>query len=151
MRDLLQIAFAPKDAGEWARRLSTPTGPEEIEAALEPYRPALILDDPEHPAMQVRPNVAALPTPSSSSPSSSGTSVFRARLAGFSATACSAPVAWLLPDAPTKNVIDKDDDFFTKRDPVVAIGAGAILPVLYAHMVLFPPERGRLFRPAARR
>ena len=43
---------------------------------------------------------------------------------------------------PTENVVKKDHDFFVKRDTVGAIGIGAILPVLYAHMVLFPPSGG---------
>jgi CRISPR system Cascade subunit CasA len=56
-----------------------------------------------------------------------------------------APIAALLPDAPTGNVVRKDHDFFIKRETVGAIGAGAILPVLYAHTVLFPPSGGGYF------
>src|SRR5262249_2449629 len=55
------------------------------------------------------------------------------------------PIASLLPDAPTENVVKKDLDFFVKRDTVGAIGAGPILPGLYAHMVLFPPSGGGYF------
>lgn len=143
MRDLLQIAFAPKDAGEWASRLSAPPGPEEIEAAFAPYRRALVLDDPLYPAMQVRPNAQAL--------EAARKPVKRVRRAAPEAEdneeegAGDSPVACLLPDTPTKNVTTKDDDFFTKRDPIEVVGAGAVLPLMYAHMVLFPPSGGGYF------
>ena len=147
MRDLLQIALAPRDAAEWARCLSAPPTPEEIGAALEPYRSAFVLDDPTSPAMQVRPCNDLLKARSKPARRSRKTAPDDG--AGEDEDededAGDAPVAWLLPDAPTKNVTDKDDDFFTKRDPVKAVGAGAILPVLYAHMVLFPPGGGGYF------
>jgi CRISPR system Cascade subunit CasA len=148
MRDLLQIAMAPADADTWADRMENPPFPEELARRLAPYRPAFFLDDDATPAMQVRPT--QLLAGAKKAESSGKRSKVRGEPddddegdddEGEGTT----PISALLPDAPTKNNLEKDTDFFTKRDGVSCIGAGAILPVLYAHMVLFPQTGGGYF------
>jgi CRISPR system Cascade subunit CasA len=144
MRDLLQIALAPADADAWATIVAHPPTPKDLKQALEAYRGAFILDDDRFPAMQVRPTPERLAEIANQKPR--GTKSTHERSDDDDDDDSGAePIAALLPDAPTENVVKKGHDFFVKRDTVGAIGAGAILPVLYAHMVLFPPGGGGYF------
>jgi CRISPR system Cascade subunit CasA len=141
MRDILQIALAPADADAWAALVAHLPKPDELRQTLEPYRKAFILDDNRFPAMQVRPTSERLAEIGKQKPR--GAQV--AHEYGDDEEDGTKPISALLPDAPTDNVVKKNHDFFVKRDTVGAIGAGAILPVLYAHMVLFPPSGGGYF------
>jgi CRISPR system Cascade subunit CasA len=138
MRDILQIALAPADADAWAALVAHPPTPNDLRQSLEVYREAFILDNERFPAMQVRPTPERLTEIANQKPR--GT-----KEQGNDDDGGAEPIAALLPDAPTENVVKKGHDFFVKRDTVGAIGAGAILPVFYAHMVLFPPSGGGYF------
>jgi CRISPR system Cascade subunit CasA len=126
----------------WAALVAHPPAPEELRQQLERFRPAFILNDARFPAMQVRPmherrSEAAKPkTRRAMVSQKEGDEEDESEV---------QPIATLLPDAPTDNVAKKDLDFFVKRDTIEAISAGAILPLLYAHMVLFPPSGGGYF------
>jgi hypothetical protein len=139
MRDMLQVALAPLDGDAWAKLVAYPPSPNELRKALEPYRAAFVLSDDRFPAMQVRPSperLAEIAQEGSTEPDERSDKEDDSRR---------LPISALLPDAPTGNVVDSDRDFFVKRDTVQAIGAGAIVPVLYSHMVLFPPAGGGYF------
>ncbi|WP_029011299.1 type I-E CRISPR-associated protein Cse1/CasA [Azospirillum halopraeferens] len=143
MRDLLQAALAPADAAAWRRMLFDPPEPGDLAERLAPYHPAFGLTHPAHPAMQVRPDPQRLAQAAARAPSRSR------RPApgdddddGDGGEAGTLPIAALLPDLPTGEAVKQDADFFVRRGGVEAIGAAAILPVLYAHMVLFPPGGG---------
>jgi CRISPR system Cascade subunit CasA len=144
MRDILQLALAPADAEAWAALVAHPPSPQELRRELERFRQAFILNDDRFPAMQVRPTRARLeevakPRPLRAKATHEGDEEEEEDESGL------APIAALLPDAPTDNVVRKNHDFFVKREVLRAIGAGAILPVLYAHTVLFPPSGGGYF------
>lgn len=141
MRDILQIALAPADADAWAAIVAHPPAPNDLRQALEAYREAFVLDDDRFPAMQVRPTPERLAEIANQKPR--GTKASHEH--DDDDDGGTEPIASLLPDAPTKNVVKEGHDFFVKRDTVRAIGAGAILPVLYAHTVLFPPSGGGYF------
>ncbi|MFC7334752.1 type I-E CRISPR-associated protein Cse1/CasA [Rhodocista pekingensis] len=140
MRDILQAALAPEDATAWRRMLVEPPGPEALAAALAPYRETFRLDHPTHPALQVRPAPERLAEAAAKKPARKPAS--EAEEDGEEEEAGALPIAALLPDLPTGEAVKKDADFFIRRGSVTAIGAGPILPVLYAHMVLFPPGGG---------
>jgi CRISPR system Cascade subunit CasA len=150
MRDLLQAAYGPPSFEDWARLLLCPPTPGEIAERLAPYREAFRMDHPDTPAFQVCPTVERL------------AEVQKPKLAKRRKPVARAMsdddgdddeedgpgvqhIAALLPDLPTGEASRTGADFFNKRDGVAAIGAGAILPVLYAHMVLFPPGGGGYF------
>lgn len=144
MRDVLQVALAPASTRDWARLVEAPPTPDELRAKLESYRPAFMLDDPRHPTLQVQPSPERLaemvkPKPRNAKQAAEATPEDEDDDGG------AMPVAALLPDAPTANALANSRDFFVKRDMVGAIGAGAVLPVLYAHMVLFPLSGGGYF------
>lgn len=113
---LLQIAAPPRNPEEAAERLFAPPTPAEFRGWLERIRPALWLTGTDTPLFQVRPTAGWEPDPQ--------------------------PIASLLPDTPTRNAIDKGEDFFAKRDSVRAIGLWLLPPILYAHQVLFPSAGG---------
>jgi CRISPR system Cascade subunit CasA len=140
MRDILQAAMAPRDSDAWMRLLTAPPTPGQLAVWLAPYRAAFHLDHPTTPAMQVRPSAAQLAKMTGRKPSKA-----KRPPAGDDddeEDAGALPIAALLPDLPTGEAVKQDTDFFVRRDGVKAIGAGAVLPVLYAHMVLFPPGGG---------
>ena len=142
MRDILQAAFPPRDKAEWLHRLATPPTPAELAAALAPYQSVFRLDHPDTPCLQAR------PSPHSLSAATAGKGAKRpAKNADEDEgeEAGSQPIAALLPDLPTGEAVKQDADFFVRRGGVKAIGAGAMLPVLYGHMVLFPPGGGGYF------
>ncbi len=144
LRDILQAAMPPRDKAEWLSRLLNPPTPAELAAALAPYHPAFQIDHPETPCFQVR------PSPQTLAAAMEGKGRKRPAKAPADSDdeeeeAGSQPIASLLPDLPTGEAIKQDTDFFVRRGGVTAIGAGAILPVLYAHMVLFPPGGGGYF------
>lgn len=156
MRDLLQVALTVQEPAEWVEYFVRPPTPEELRAKLEPYRAGLFLDHPLTPAFQVCPSPerltelgkgdkpgkdkgkrkSAAPPPSDEHADDEDEEETEAG---------EQPIAALLPDLPTGNALKDSTDFFIKRDGVLAIGAGAILPVLYAHMILFPPAGGGYF------
>ncbi|GBD41508.1 hypothetical protein HRbin39_00890 [bacterium HR39] len=120
LRDLLQIALAPPDEEAWAELWFAPPEPERLAAAFAPYRRALVLDDPAFPAMQVRPEAD----------DGSGEPL---------------PLGLLLPDAPSNNELKNQRAFFAHAPAVDAVGAGVVLPLFYADMVLFPSAGGGYF------
>lgn len=141
MRDILQAALTPRNLTEWRQRLTAPPTPDRLEEALAPYEDAFRIDHPSHPALQVRPRPERLAEAAGRKPvkarrPATGDGDEDEEEAGLQ------PVATLLPDAPTGEAVKQDADFFVRRGGVGAIGAGAILPVLYAHMVLCPPGGG---------
>lgn len=120
LRDLLQIALAPPDEEAWAELWFAPPAPERLAEAFAPYRRALVLDDPAFPAMQVRPEA----DDGSDEP---------------------LPLGLLLPDAPSNNERENQRAFFAHAPAVEALGAGVVLPLFYADMVLFPSAGGGYF------
>lgn len=142
MRDLIQAAMPPRDAGEWVRRFLHPPDPAELRERLAPYRDALMLDHPETPAFQVQPTAERLAEAAKPARKSRRAPVPDGDTDEDEEEAGDQPIAALLPDPPTGEAVKNSVDFFIKRDGVRAIGAGAILPVLYSHMVLFPPGGG---------
>ncbi len=120
MRDLLQIALAPDDDEAWLELWEQPPTPEHLAGSLAPYRRAFLLDDPAFPAMQVRPEAAG-----------DDGDVLELGL--------------LLPDAPSGDELKKQRAFFSHTPAVDAVGAGVVLPLFYADMVLFPSAGGGYF------
>jgi CRISPR system Cascade subunit CasA len=155
LRDLLQIALCPASDREWLRRLKQPPTTDELRTALAPYRPAFELEDPQYPAMQVRPEVASGHTPSSDAreplqaETKSGDDAAEEDEDGEDSEAETPgeplPLSRLLPEQPTKNVLDTRSDFFTHEGDPLALHGSLTLPLLYAHMVLFPPGGGGYF------
>lgn len=144
MRDILQAAMAPPSLDRWGEWLLTPPTPDALERLLAPYADAFVIDHPAHPALQVRPAAARL---AEAAAAKKPAGKRRSAPAGEEdedgeEEDGQQPIATLLPDAPTGEAVKQDSDFFVRRGAVTAIGAGAILPVLYAHMVLFPPGGG---------
>lgn len=148
LRDILQAAMAPRDMDDWIHRLAAPPSPREFERLLAPYRPAFRIDHPETPAMQVRPTPACLAEAAGRKRSKSpggrmGRDDGDDRDDRDDDKAAAQPIGTLLPDLPTAEALKQNADFFIHRRGVARIGAGAILPVLYAHMVLAPLRGGR--------
>lgn len=146
-RDLLQAAFAPASLEAWAALLREPPSPQRLAATLAPYAETLRLDHPTTPAFQVRPSAARLEEAAAKKPAGK---VRREKAAPDGEEddeddAGAMPIAALLPDLPTGEAEKQDTDFFVKRTGVSAIGPAALLPLLYAHMVLFPPGGGGYF------
>jgi CRISPR system Cascade subunit CasA len=142
MRDILQAALAPRSLSDWRRLLASPPPPDQLEKAIAPYEGAFLIDHPSHPALQVRPSPERLAEATGRKPSKARRTVQEDVDEDDEDTLGLQPIATLLPDAPTGEAVKQDADFFVRRGGVTAIGAGAILPVLYAHMVLFPPGGG---------
>jgi CRISPR system Cascade subunit CasA len=153
LRDLLQIALCPVADPEWVERVEEPPAPHELRTALAPFRPALELDDPQYPAMQVR------PAPLSDDRLNLNSAVSRYadtkpegddvedgdQDSDEDSTGLSLPLSILLPEQPTPNVLKTHSDFFTHSGDPIALHGGLILPLFYAHMVLFPPGGGGYF------
>ena len=151
LRDIFQAALAPATGKEWVALLAAPPSPDDLRQRLKPYRRAFVLDDAVSPVFQVRPNSERLAEQQERKPAKGGG---RSRKAAAPPPgdegdeeegAGELPVATLLPDLPSGEAVKQGADFFVKRDEEMAIGAGAILPVVYAHMVLFPPAAGGYF------
>ena len=113
---ILQIVLAPEDDRVWQQRLLAPPTRAELEEALAPFRHAFVLHGSETPFLQVAPRREWTPDPQ--------------------------PVCGLLPDTPTGNAIDKDEDFFVKRGNYGALHAALAAPLLYAAQMLFPSGGG---------
>jgi CRISPR system Cascade subunit CasA len=126
MRDLLQIALAPNSEQLWVAKLFAPPSPEALRESFAPIKQAFRLDDPKYPCFQVR---GAL------SPDGSGQAVSEH-------VDDVLPVGLLLPEEPTNTAESEGQAFYTKPRAVVVIGSGAIVPVLYSHIVLFAPTSG---------
>lgn len=139
MRAVLQAALAPENLDEWLDRLWQPPSPEELARLLAPYRETFRIDHPEFPAMQVRPSPGRLEETGGKESKRRGKAVLDEEDAEPDGA---QPISALLPDVPTGEAIRQDTDFFARRGGVKAIGSGAMLPVLYGHMVLFPPGGG---------
>ncbi|ACJ00700.1 type I-E CRISPR-associated protein Cse1/CasA [Rhodospirillum centenum] len=146
MRDILQAALAPEDATAWRRMLVEPPGPEALAAALAPYRETFRLDHPTHPALQVRPAPERLAEADAKKPAGSRKPAPEAEEDGEEEEE-EGPVGIgaLLPDLPTKNAEKRNKDFFTRRGSIRTIGAGAVLPILYANQVLFIDKKGSYY------
>ncbi|HYE00980.1 MAG TPA: type I-E CRISPR-associated protein Cse1/CasA [Alphaproteobacteria bacterium] len=143
MRDLLQAALAPEDIRSWAMLLRQPPAPVDLASCLAPYAEALDIVHPRHPALQVRPNPARRAAAERKPPGRGKPRVEADE--DDDEPSGAMPIAGLLPDLPTGEAVKQNTDFFMKRGSVAAIGAGAILPVLYGHQVLFPPAGGGYF------
>ncbi|MCM8738626.1 type I-E CRISPR-associated protein Cse1/CasA [Azospirillum sp. A1-3] len=141
MRDILQAALPPRSVSDWEQLLAAPPTPVQLTEALAPYEDAFQIDHPSHPALQVRPSPQRLAEAAGRKPPKARRPAEEAEDDDEDAAGLQ-PIATLLPDAPTAEAVKQDADFFVRRGGVTAIGAGAVLPVLYAHMVLFPPGGG---------
>ena len=147
LRDLLQIAIPPATEQAWLDRLLRPPRPDALRAALDSYAEAFDLVHPELPAMQVRPSETAR----ASKPQKSGRSRNQEATAEDAdeeeiEPAGAQPLLRLFPDSPTANNDDKGTSFFGRLgDARPSIGAGLVLPLLYANMVLFPSPGGGHF------
>ncbi|MTJ82380.1 MAG: type I-E CRISPR-associated protein Cse1/CasA [Telmatospirillum sp.] len=143
MRDLLQIALPPRSPEDWIERFFDPPTPGELSEALAPYGEGLCLCHGETPMFQVRPSaerLAEVAKPAKRkkvAPPDKGEEEEDAP--------GELPISALLPDPPTPDAVRNDADFFVKRAGITAIGAGAVAPALYAHMILFPPAAGGYF------
>ena len=124
LRDILQIASPPAGDAEWAERLLVPPSPDDLRRALAPHRRAFVLDDPEFPALQVRP-IEVEPTSSVS-------------------------IGLLFADLGNEDAVAAGIAFFEKGGSLSSIHIGLILPVLYQHLVLFPSPAGGYFDPPHR-
>lgn len=142
MRDILQAALAPRNLADWKRLLASPPSSDHLRQALAPYEDAFQIDHPSHPALQVRPSPERLAEAAERKPAKARRTAHDEADEDDEDSVGLQPIATLLPDAPTGEAVKQDTDFFVRRGGVTAIGAGAILPVLYAHMVLFPPGGG---------
>ena len=151
LRDIFQAALAPATGKEWVALLAAPPSPDELRQRLEPYRRAFSLDAAAGPAFQVRPSPERLAEQQERKPAKGGGRGRKATApppgdeGDEEEGAGELPVATLLPDLPSGEAVKQGADFFVKRDEEMAIGAGAILPVIYAHMVLVPPAAGGYF------
>jgi CRISPR system Cascade subunit CasA len=143
MRDLLQIALAPKDARAWAARLLSPPSPDELAAAFAPYRPALVIDDDTAPALQVRPARERLGEATKQPRKRQQPAAPRDEEEDETDEGgASLPIGLLLPEQPTDQAMRSGLDFFTHGLTVKAVAPGLALPLLYASMVLFPAAGG---------
>lgn len=129
---LLQLAMPPEDEEAWASMYRAPPSPKELAAALVQYRHALDLVDPAHPMLQVRPEAPIR-------------AAVRKAAARDDEDAGQDSIAALLPDRPTVNDSRNNRDCFAKRQHGVALSAGVLGALLYAHMVLFPLGGGGYF------
>jgi hypothetical protein len=140
LRDVLQIALCPASDREWLRLLKEPPTPHELGTALAPYRPAFELEDPQYPAMQVRPELAPDSTSSSSarepprSSAGAGDDTAEEDQDGEDPVGDTSgeplPLSRLLPEQPTKNVLDTRTDFFTHAGDAIALHGSLTLPLL---------------------
>ncbi|WP_404379516.1 type I-E CRISPR-associated protein Cse1/CasA [Caenispirillum salinarum] len=113
---ILQLVMPPRDSEAWTARLFSPPSRAELEDALLPYRDALLLSGIDKPFLQVKPP----------------------RIDEIKRH----PVSNLLPDTPSPNAIEKNEDFFVKRGNYGAVHAGLAAPLLYAGTALFPSGGG---------
>ena len=141
MRDLFQAALPAADIESWIRRFFEPPTPDEVRAAFAPFRGGLDLVHPVTPMFQVRPAPERLQA--AAKPAGKRKKPPRDNEEDEEEDEVEAvSIAALLPDAPTLNSIKNDNDFFSKRLVDVAIGAGTIVPIIYANMILFPSSGG---------
>ncbi|MFZ1429009.1 MAG: type I-E CRISPR-associated protein Cse1/CasA [Geminicoccaceae bacterium] len=140
MRDLLQIALAPRDDDVWARRLFAPPSQAELTAALAPYRRALIIVDDTTPAMQVRPSQQRLDEVAKKAGKPRGS--MGEDEGDEEDDVPTLPIAMLLPEQPTEAAQRNGLDFFAHGRSVDCVAPGLTLPLLYASMVLFPAAGG---------
>jgi CRISPR system Cascade subunit CasA len=142
LRDCLQIAQPDLARDEWAGVVRNPPSEEDLQAWFAPYREAFDLEHPVYPAMQVRPAADIAPRKSKPRKAQSSRAAAEDDTDEEEERDGLMTIETLLPDAPTDNQAKKGRGFFGSVGAIPALGAGIVLPVIYANQLLFPPAGG---------